>query len=426
MLGVSQVPRLVCRGGYGAGLQIRADRPPRIGASCCRANITVKGACRRLHLMMALRVAVMYRSSLVVALLGRMASHVAVRLLSLRNLVQLLLPCGARQYHFPMSNKYRFSSAEIVEWLKGSGIVAVTVAGLFAYFLFSIPATVFYARLGTTPDEVGITYVSLLSGSTVEISVMLLFLAAALIVIAFTFSYLTNPIRAARTANLFYKKTGTRKPSTQSWGRRWLLTDQEFEHVIRWRRFYFEQNPDFYPALASVYRHGPQSIDDEETDWRRERELWQLGVRTSEEFTELDLIDSRLSLRSKLGPRSFAGSLVLPGVMTVQGIRRYGRRASVLIVAIIIILLPALAFIQAGDVIHGKAYIGNSTGIFEYHADKVKIYAVSSNAAPGIQAVRAQKLFLLGRNAQDAIFYSPVARSTIRIPIATIIIASTR
>lgn len=323
-----------------------------------------------------------------------------------------------------MSDKNHFSSAEILEWLKGSGVVAITLAGLFAYFLFSVPATVFYARLGTTPDEVGITYVSLLSGSTVEISVMLLFLAAALITIAFTLSYLSIPIRAARTAYLFHKKTGARQPSNQRLGRRWLLTDQKFEDVIRWRRFHFEQNPDFYPALASLNRHGPQSFAEEEVLWRRERELWQLGVRTAEESTELDLIGFKLPLR-KPGIRSLGSSLVLPGVMTVRGIRHYGRRASVLIGAIIIILLPAFAFIQAGDITYGKTYIGNNTGVFEYRADEVKVYVISPNAALGIQAVQAQKLFLLGINAQDAIFYSPTARSTIRIPIATIIIAST-
>jgi len=53
-----------------------------------------------------------------------------------------------------------------LEWVSESGILAVTVIGLILYFFLSIPVTLFYSQLGTTPGEVGINYVNLLSGST--------------------------------------------------------------------------------------------------------------------------------------------------------------------------------------------------------------------------------------------------------------------
>jgi hypothetical protein len=45
-------------------------------------------------------------------------------------------------------------------------LVALTIFGLLLYAAFAIPASFFYGRLGTTPSEVGYTYASILSGST--------------------------------------------------------------------------------------------------------------------------------------------------------------------------------------------------------------------------------------------------------------------
>ncbi len=62
--------------------------------------------------------------------------------------------------------------------------------------------------------------------------------------------------------------------------------------------------------------------------------------------------------------------------------------------------LPALAFYQAGEVLDGKNYFGSRTGIFDYHADLVKVNPTSSIAVRSIQALQAEKLFLLGQNGQ--------------------------
>ena len=88
-----------------------------------------------------------------------------------------------------MSSTSSSTRTQVLDWLKEGGLVAVTVTGLLLYFFLSVPATVFYTRLGTSPGEVGITYVSLLSGSTLELLAILLILTAALLLVAFLFAF---------------------------------------------------------------------------------------------------------------------------------------------------------------------------------------------------------------------------------------------
>jgi hypothetical protein len=65
-----------------------------------------------------------------------------------------------------------------LDWLKGLGVLTLTLVGIIIYICVAAPATIFYTRLGTTPDEVGITYIGLLSGSLLGIILMILALAA--------------------------------------------------------------------------------------------------------------------------------------------------------------------------------------------------------------------------------------------------------
>jgi hypothetical protein len=325
-----------------------------------------------------------------------------------------------------MSAKPSSSRIEILEWLKSGGLLVVTVIGILLYFLFSVPATVFYSRLGTNPGEVGITYVSLLSGSTVEIAIILPFLAVALIIVAFAFSYLSIPLRAIYTEFSFPRSIRRRLRGAPT-GQPQVLTDEQFEDAIRRRRFFFEKNPDFYTSIAIQNHQAPKTLAEEESLMRRQRELWQLGVRTADECAELDNINAALPVDKLMSIRFWREAFTLPAVMTMLGIRNHGRGLIITITAITVILLPTLAFIQAGEVINGKSYFGNDTGIFEYHADKVRVYPVSPKVNPGISAVlRAPNLYLLGENAQDAVLYSPSAHSTIRVPITAVIITSTR
>jgi hypothetical protein len=77
-----------------------------------------------------------------------------------------------------MSKRRSVNVAKVaLDWLKGLGVLTLTLLGIILYICVAAPATIFYTRLGTTPDEVGITYIGLLSGSLLGIILMIIALA---------------------------------------------------------------------------------------------------------------------------------------------------------------------------------------------------------------------------------------------------------
>lgn len=123
-----------------------------------------------------------------------------------------------------MSNKSNLSRIDVLELLKGSGLLAVTITGILLYLFLSVPATFFYARLGVSPAEVGITYVSLLSGSTIEILTVLVILTAAFLLAAFVISLLSFSIRVYVVNFPLMLRLRRRANKTY-----WELTDHEFK-----------------------------------------------------------------------------------------------------------------------------------------------------------------------------------------------------
>lgn len=94
--------------------------------------------------------------------------------------------CDTRSMSNNSSNSHITSA---LEWIKESGLLAVTVVGLLIYFFLSIPATLFYSRLGTSPGEVGLNYANLLSGSTFELLIIFIMLASAVLSGGFFLAY---------------------------------------------------------------------------------------------------------------------------------------------------------------------------------------------------------------------------------------------
>ena len=100
-----------------------------------------------------------------------------------------------------MSNATGNDKSELLEWVKGGGLLVFTALGVLLYVIFSVPATIFYDRLGTTPGEVGITYISILSGSTIGTLVILAVLLVVSFYIVSTGAYITMMLRASHDLN---------------------------------------------------------------------------------------------------------------------------------------------------------------------------------------------------------------------------------
>src|SRR5467141_1964248 len=68
----------------------------------------------------------------------------------------------------------------ITQWITDGGATTLTIVGILLYISLTVPATIYYGRLGTTPQEVGVTYASLLGGSILGVAVTIIILTLTL------------------------------------------------------------------------------------------------------------------------------------------------------------------------------------------------------------------------------------------------------
>lgn len=299
-----------------------------------------------------------------------------------------------------MSAPPKVSVGAVLEWLKGGGILALTVIGILLYIFLSVPATIFYGRLGTTPGEVGISYTSLLSGSTLGVFIILIFAALLFVSLSFLFAFLNFSISAIRAS----RQLSADKQD-------WEMDDEEFEQNVVVRRQRFSRIPE--PELT-LWMQLPWP--DVEYNFYRARELRRLGVRTAEQSVELDYLISQ---------RHFASWTRVIFAATRHWIRR--RRRGLLTASstiVVIAVLPVLAFVQAGEVLNGNAYYGSQLGTFDYRAQSVSVSAASQGVEQAVEPLVGKRVFLLGQNAQYVVFYLSATHSTVRIPAPAVIVAS--
>lgn len=324
---------------------------------------------------------------------------------------------------------------QIPEWLKDRGLLLVTLTGVVLYFFLSVPAAIFYGRFGVSAGEVGISYASLLSGSTVEILLVVVILACALIVAAYLlafvvavfyiyFVYLPYILFHAGLSP-FFKKAD--RLSDQQF-ERWLAADLHIRGQFQWLLQVFQTaHPNQDMSIAATeserwMRHG-RDLQKKRRELRTKLgELRKQGTSAPDVAAQLELIDSQINVRKRRQARNMfqANYLVLKAA-----IQHWGRVLIIgFVLVTVVVLLPVLAIVQAGEVRDGKTYFGKNTGAFDYHADLVKVTPSSDHPAPSIQALRGEQLFLLGENAQYAVLYSPSGHSTIRVPISSVVISS--
>lgn len=289
------------------------------------------------------------------------------------------------------------ASNQLVDWFKSNGLLIVTLGGIFLYIIFAVPATIFYNRLGTTPSEVGITYASLLSGSTFGV-LFALATALALIVslraITIYIALMFWPVQGfsfLREA----RRIGGITPLTGS--------DQDFEERIRLAKA-------FYLSLAE--NQDERAVWDRlEATRRRMRELRHLGVWTIEQNSEYEDLK-----------RFWNTALPTPGRFIARRARRIPGVTITICALIVIVALPVLAYVQAGHVLEGHPYPFDQLGV--YHAEPATISPTSTNSSQDITKLTRKQLFFLGQNAQYVLLYVPKPKTTVRIPVAQVIVMS--
>jgi hypothetical protein len=155
---------------------------------------------------------------------------------------------------------------------------------------------------------------------------------------------------------------------------------------------------------------------------RRKRQLYRQrkqGSITDPENNELIGLNTYITLEAQ---GFFATSLI----SWLRSSRKY-----LYVVFLFLIIIYAggsagLAYLQADQVRQGISFWGDQSSFFEYSAEPVQVKPLSKTTPNTVGQLEGERLFLLGQNAQYVILYWPEKHATIRIPVATVIVTSSR
>ena len=292
----------------------------------------------------------------------------------------------------------------LIGWLKNNVIAVISLTGVFLYIIFSIPATIFYGRLGTTPSEVGFNYSNILSGSTFGVLILIGFAVLIAMLILVLLGYAAVIFVLLPRAKFITTRTDRLNSQDDT-----TISDDEFDRKLnRIRKTY--KNKSGWPETEQALR--------------RKRELAQLENRTAAEDSEIINLNSRYNygdifLRSLLPPFSWP-SRHWRGLLAAFLFIMFTGTTS---------LFTLSAYYNADAVKRGVG-LPNRLVYFDYRADPVSVKAASPGDTSTIgQVVPANgRVFLLGENSQEVVLYIPNMKSasngsTVRLPVSEVIIS---
>jgi hypothetical protein len=288
--------------------------------------------------------------------------------------------------------------SSLMDWLKESGLLTVTILGLLLYTLFAIPTTIFYGILGTSPAEVGISYTGLLSGSALGFAVILFLL----VYFGYLFVALGFSIRLRRAAN---SVSTVKNPHPNKRDRN--LDDQDFETRMAWRAAFYARYPEIGESLKQTWK-------DLEPKLRVRRNLQRTDKLTPEQLLELKSTKRQIARYTSRAQR--------------DAIMGWLRRHPIWLCSIyfaVLLILSLIAAYNATDVYDGLSY-DPALGLFGYRAEQVSVCPATKADAQMYKWLFDRQVYLLGETAQSAILFLPSDGNTVHVPISAVIISSTQ
>lgn len=281
-------------------------------------------------------------------------------------------------------------------WLQHNSVVILTVLGILLYTTFDLPAVYFYGRLGTSPNEVGLTYSTVLSGAPIGIVVAILaFIVVGGFIIGAAVD-LATVVCLVRVAIGFSLRPG-------------LLAEDS------------KLNLEQFLTKLKIGRRA----------WMGSKDSWRTFEQTLSRRRELMMLDNPTPAdRAQLRQYRHIGRL---WVISISPLGRLSpswkisrRRYPWAVISSVLLAILATLFLantEAEAVLHGKGYIGAQIGLLDYRADKVTIMSISPSASDSLEQLTGKTVFLLGQTAQYVVIYAPSSHHTIRIPIGVITVS---
>ena len=264
----------------------------------------------------------------------------------------------------------------LLEWVKDNGLLTITILGLLLYALFAIPTTIFYANLGTSPAEVGITYTTLLSSSAPG-TLMVLGIAAA-------FLYYVLLLFTIHTATASAKGvSGAKEPDPRK--KDWELDNDDFESRVARLKGYYCNYPEIGDSLKRTWGEHEDKLR-----CRRQLQIMKklahekMEKLAPEKSSELKSIQRQIApYHSRATRRAFMERL---------------KRRPTMIIGLYLGLLAVIsgyAYFEAQGVKAGYSY-GGSFGPFGFRVEKVMVCPAAKTDSQMYAWLSGRPVYLLG------------------------------
>lgn len=304
-------------------------------------------------------------------------------------------PTSVRQSKPPLQGTVQHVAAGgrwggLRSWLSDLGALAITAIGLALYVAMRIPTAVFYMRLGTSPEEVGIGYTDILSRSTLG---TLVCLVVGSVFVYSSLSYLSIALVGTRTVAI----------ARTLWNHEGDITtmdDAAFEARVVALRVVAAKHPVFFTRLAG-------DVDEYCRRLRRRRELARLANPTDAEVSELASLQG---LRTTV-PQTLRAMLALGSPS-----RRHVQRLIAVSAVVVLAALTTLATFEAEAVRDGDSPWLHEVPLFSFDAQPVELVPLDDPQAGLAELTRRSELFLLGRNDSVVVLYDADSDDTLRVP----------
>jgi uncharacterized membrane protein (DUF485 family) len=282
-----------------------------------------------------------------------------------------------------------------LRWLQHSNAIMLTLLGIVLYTIFYLPAAYFYGKLGTSPGEVGLTYLTVLSQTPLGI---LITIFAFLLVSLYTVGAAVILVEAACLMRIGI---------TFFFNPQLLLDDFRLDYEQ------FKKKLD----IGKKVWVGRDPWHEFERALRRRRELMMLDSKTRADLAELH--------RYRKITRRWVTSILPLGNLSPSWALPRRRYPLAIVVSVILTILTMLYFAnsQADQVLKGAGYTGAQVGLLDYRAEKVTVISTASTANDDLKPLLGKTVFLLGQTSQYIVCYEPSIHRTLRIPIGSVTVS---
>lgn len=294
------------------------------------------------------------------------------------------------------------SISRTLSWAKDAGALVLTIVTALLYLALRLPTSIYLARLGASPEDIGIGYTELLLRSSIGVIGAIVVVLFGLVVLAL----FVVPFAINRRFNSMFSIIAKVRGNVEE------MSDQDFEESAAVLR------DELAPQFPEIFEANGLTIDEVLRRGTRRRELARQAELTPDEKQEL------LQLRRRLGHRfSFFYLVKLISRSAIRQALRGMVIGSLVIVTFAV--LPVFASIEAGRVRDGRRPSIVAEQLLGYKGEPVAVFAASTTPPAEVQRVTAlNHLFLLGSTSAVVILYDSDSDTTIRVPVDALVIVS--